>query len=153
MPLPITLIRQPIRQWVMSAPFWYAVLACCLVVLGFLSLNPWFRPASREGIFSPDKLEHALAYGGVAIIAFLCLTTARNGSMASQASMHNTARAWITALSFSALVGIAMEFAQSLLTVNRTGSVADAIANAIGAALGFVAYQAVKTIRAKIAHR
>ena len=43
-----------------------------------------------------------------------------------------------------------MEVAQSLFTVNRAGSVADAAANVIGAVLEYVAYRSAKYIRSKI---
>lgn len=132
------------RQWVKMVKFWYAALACYLLVLGFLSLNPWVRPASRDEIFSPDKVEHALAYGGLAIIVFFCLIKSRNDYI------RNTARAWIAAMFISALIGILLEVAQSLFIYNRTGSVEDSVANAIGAGLGYVAYLSVKYIRAKM---
>jgi len=132
------------RQWVMSGSFWYVALSCYLLVLGFLSLNPWVRPASRDDIFSPDKVEHALAYGGLAIIVFFCLTKSGNGYI------RHASRAWIAAMFISALIGIFLEVAQSLFTYNRTGSVEDAVANAIGAGLGYVAYLSVKYIRAKM---
>lgn len=135
---------QSIRPQVIPAMFWYAALACYVIVLTFLSLNPWFRPEDRGGALSPDKVEHALAYGALAIMTFLCLVKARHGAG------HGTTRVWITALSFAVVFGILMEIAQSLLTTNRTGSVEDAVANTIGAALGFATYQTAKYVRAKI---
>ncbi|MDX8400430.1 MAG: VanZ family protein [Gallionellaceae bacterium] len=122
----------------MKTRFWYAILACYLLVLGFLSLNPWIRPVSTNEISSPDKLSHAFAYGGLTIIIFLCFAQSRHGNF------RNSARTWIAAISIAVLFGVAIELAQSLFTVNRAGSLEDAIANAIGAGLGYVAYNMVK---------
>jgi len=130
-------------HWLRTAELWYAVLLCYLSALLFLSLNPWVRPATGNDLFSPDKVEHALAYGGLAIIAFVCLVRWRNGSIGG------TAHAWLWAVLFAAVVGGLLEIAQSLLTHNRTGSVEDAVANALGAVLGFAAYQFVQAIRAR----
>ena len=130
-------------HWLSMPRVRYAVLACYLLVLFFLSLNPWVRPVFRDDIFSPDKLEHALAYGGLAILVFFCLNKWRNGSIRS------TTRGWISAVLFSALIGVFVEIAQSLFTHNRTGSVEDAVANAFGAGLGCVAYLSVQSIRAR----
>lgn len=129
----------------MRRKFWYAVLACYLLLLGFLSLNPWVRPVSTNEILSPDKLEHALAYGGMSIIVFFCLASSRSGYWC------DTLRAWVVALSVSMLIGILVEIVQSLFTSNRTGSVEDAVANAIGAVLGYVFYYAVKYVYARTA--
>lgn len=133
------------RQWMKMAKFWYAALAYYLLVLGFLSLNPWVRPASRGDVFSPDKIEHALAYGCLAIIVFFCLTKSHNRYI------YNTSRAWIAAMFISAFIGVFLEVAQSLFTYNRTGSVEDAAVNTIGASLGYAAYLSVKYIRTKMA--
>ena len=130
-------------HWLCKARLWYAVLLCYLSALLFLSLNPWVRPAAGDDLLSPDKLEHALAYGGLAIMVFVCLVRWRNGPIGG------TAQAWIAALLFSVLVGGMVEIAQTVFTPNRTGSVADALANAVGASLGFVAYQSVQSIYAR----
>ena len=124
----------------MMSRFRYAVLACYLLVLGFFSLNPWIRPTSTENVFSPDKIDHAIAYGGLAIIIFFCFAKLHNRYITS------TSRAWIAALVTSVLIGILVEIAQSLFTYNRTGSVEDAVANAMGAALGYAAYQGARYI-------
>lgn len=119
----------------MLAKFWYTVLVCYLSILGFFSLNPWIKPASTDSAFSPDKLDHAIAYGGLAIITFFCLTKP------SCKYTNNISRAWIASLIIAVLIGILIEIAQGLFTYNRTGSTEDAVANAIGALLGYVAYQ------------
>lgn len=121
--------------------FRYAVLVCYLMVLFFLSLNPWLQPASGQGFFAPDKLDHALAYGGLSLIIFFCLVRSGNGYVRS------TAHAWMAALLMSVFIGILVETAQGLFMHSRTGSMDDAAANAIGAALGCVAYFAAKSMR------
>lgn len=115
----------------------YAVLACYLLVLGFLSLNPWLRPVTRPGMLSPDKFDHALAYGGLAVIlyAVLRIRLLRHGP-----------QAWLAALLGASAIGVLVEIAQTLFTTNRTGSIEDAVANVIGAAFGLVAYRIVSLL-------
>lgn len=124
----------------MLTRFWYAVLASYLSVLLFLSLNPWILPASTESIFSPDKLDHAIAYGGLVVILYFCFVTAR------PKIANHVVSAWVWSLSLAMLTGILIEIAQSLFTRNRTGSVEDAVANAIGALIGFGVFHLVKKI-------
>lgn len=127
-----------------TSKFWYAALSCYLLILGFLSLNPWILPVSTNSIFSPDKLDHAFAYGGLTIIVFFCLTISRN------AYGKNSARAWMVAILISSLFGVLVEVAQSLFTRNRVGSVDDALANIIGAVIGYIFYHVAKYIHAKV---
>jgi len=128
---------ETIRQWLMKAKLWYAILICYLFILGFLSLNPWLRPTSTNDVASPDKLSHAFAYGGLAIILFFCLSLSRYWN----SRFRNYT--WLLAFSIAVLFGIAIEVCQSLCTLNRTGSVEDALANAFGAGFGYVVYKLV----------
>lgn len=121
------------------AGFWYLILAGYLSVLFFLSLNPWIRPVTRNGVFSPDKIDHAIAYGGLSLIIFLCLVKSLKG--------REHGKAWVLAISIAMLIGILIEISQSLFTLNRTGSLADALANATGAVAGFAVYHVAKTLR------
>ncbi len=129
-----------LKELLMLARFWYAVLACYMAVLLFLSLNPWLLPTSTESVFSPDKLDHALAYGGLVVILYFCFVSSR------QQFANRVASAWVWSLSLAMLTGILIEIAQSQFTRNRTGSVEDAVANAVGALIGFGVYQLVKKI-------
>jgi VanZ family protein len=90
----------------MSGKFWYTVLAGYVSVLGFLSLNPWIRPTSTDSIFSPDKFDHAIAYGGLVIIVFFCFARLKNRYINSASS------AWIAAWLVAVLIGILIEIAQ-----------------------------------------
>lgn len=112
--------------------FWHRVLVAYLAVLAFLSLNPWVRPRATGEVLSPDKLDHAIAYGGLAIIIYLCLRPRRGY------------RAWAVAVSGATLTGVLIEVAQSLFTRNRSGSVEDVAANIIGALLGFAVFRAAE---------
>lgn len=125
-----------IRQTTRGKRFWYAVLALYLLALLFLSLNPWLRPASTASFLSPDRLDHALAYGGLVIILYLCL----------QKTIIDSGSAWIAALLAAIAAGILIEFAQTLVTHHRSGSLADAAANAIGAGLGYMAFRLFRFI-------
>lgn len=126
-----------VRQTIRGKQFWYVVLALYLLVLLFLSLNPWVRPASGAApLMSPDKFDHVLAYGGLAVIHYLCF----------QKSIIDSGRAWIAALLAAIVIGILIELAQTLFTHHRSGSFADAVANAIGAGLGYMAFHLFKFI-------
>ncbi len=107
------------------------MLALYVLALLFLSLNPWLRPASTGALLSPDRLDHALAYGGLAVILFLCFRTI----------LINPDSAWIAALLAAIATGILIEFAQTLFAHHRSGSFADAAANAVGAGLGYMAFR------------
>lgn len=126
----------PVLQSTRSNRFWYAVLALYLLVLLFLSLNPWLRPASDASLLSPDKLDHALAYGGLAVILYLCL----------RKNIADFRNAWIAALLAAIAAGALIELTQALFTHHRSGSFADAAANAIGAGLGYMAFRLFRLI-------
>lgn len=115
---------------------WYAALVVYLAALSVLSLNPWLRPVSRADLFSPDKIDHALAYGGLSILLYFCLSRSRRERVPSDLSI------WGAAIGVAVLVGVLLEVCQSLFTRNRAGSVVDAIANAIGALVGYAFFQA-----------
>ena len=123
---------------------WRKGLVCYLLVLGFLSLNPWFRPASNDDFLSPNKVDHALAYGGLAILVFLCINRPRIEYKRAASGK------WLAAILIAVTVGILLEAAQSLFTDYRNGCVADVLVNAIGAILGYVAYHFVRYIHSKI---
>ena len=125
-----------IRQTTRSKRFWYAMLTVYLLALLFLSLSPWLRPASTTSLLSPDKIDHALAYGVLVVILFLCF----------KKTIINSKSAWIAALLAAIAVGILIELAQTLFAHHRSGSLADAMANAIGAGLGYMTFRLFKFI-------
>jgi VanZ family protein len=111
------------------------LLALYLSTLAFLSLNPWLRPSGEPavGFIAWDKLDHALAYGGLAVLVILALPK----------GMRGLARI-ATAMAISASFGLFTEYCQSWLTETRQFSWADAIANGFGAmigALGFLVFR------------
>jgi VanZ family protein len=120
------------------------VLVSYLLLLGLLSLNPWFRPASNDDLLSPNKVDHALAYGGLAILVFLCINRPRIEYKRAASGE------WLAAILIAVTVGILLEATQSLFTDYRNGCVADALVNAIGAILGYVAYNSARHIRLKL---
>lgn len=113
---------------------WRALLVSYLGLLGFLSLNPWVRPESTPGALSPDKLEHALAYGILAVSIYF--------SLASHAGCYRNCSfcAWSTAVGSAVSVGVFIEIAQGLFTSSRSGSIGDAAANAAGAMFGCIIF-------------
>ncbi len=127
-----------IRQWFELAIFWYGILGLYLAVLLFLSLNPWVLPKSTDSIFSPDKLDHAVAYGGLVMILYFCF------SRTAIKFKNNSKLSWLISIVVAISTGISIEIAQSLFTTNRTGSIEDALANATGAVLGVVIFTGLK---------
>lgn len=90
------------------------IAACATIV--WLSLAP---TTALPGVNMSDKLEHAAAYGALALL----------GAWAFQA------RSWRLALGLFAL-GVGMEIAQSTMGWGRQGDLLDAAANSLGIALG-----------------
>jgi VanZ family protein len=132
------LFRELGRRWLSGSRIRYTMLAAYLLALGFLSLNPWVRPGGTDDIFSPDKLAHVIAYAGLVILLYF--------SLASRAGKFRNCSpcAWMAALAISVLIGILIEIAQALFVAGRAGSVGDAVANTIGAMLGYAAFRLVK---------
>lgn len=132
------LSREQGRRQLANGGILYTMLAAYMLALGFLSLNPWVRPTATAGAFSPDKLAHAVAYAGLAILLYYSLAS-RAGRLRNCSSC-----AWTAALAISVLIGILIEIAQALFVAGRAGSAGDAAANAIGAMLGYAAFRLVK---------
>lgn len=113
----------------MNTRLW--LLTAYLAVLAFLSLNPWLRPSSEPvaGFLTWDKVDHAIAYAGLAILATL--------------GLRERIKGWalpVLVLLLSAAIGVLIEFCQSWLTTSRTFSYYDAYANGCGALLGTAAF-------------
>lgn len=109
-----------------------------LLILGFLSLNPWLRPDSNQaaGFIPWDLLDHAAAYGWLSVLMMLAFK--RQYRPLIMASIVITA---------SGLIGILFEYCQYWLTSNRQFSFFDAAANVCGAVLGVIVFWGVRTYR------
>lgn len=115
---------------------WWLLLY--LVILGFLTLNPWLRPDSNLAIgFIPwDLLDHAVAYGLLSVLMML--------------AFRQKDCPWVmTSLVIlaSSLLGVLFEYCQYWFTVNRQFSFFDAVANVCGAVLGVIVFWSVQTYR------
>ena len=111
-------------------------LLAALAIL-WLSLDP--RPyLPKNGPLSWDKAQHALAY------AFLTLV----GGWALQPLMDNAIRAFRWAAGIAIIYGVLLEFAQMLLTRNRSAQLADAIADALGAVAVYLLVWLLVSLRA-----
>lgn len=115
---------------------WWLLLY--LVILGFLSLNPWLRPDSNLAIgFVPwDLLDHAVAYGLLSVLMML--------------AFRRQDRPWVMTsivIMTSGLIGVFLEYCQYWFTVNRQFSLFDAAANVCGAVLGVIVFWGVQTYR------
>jgi VanZ family protein len=103
------------------------ILSIYLVILAFLSINPWLRPDSGQAIstIAWDKIDHAAAY---------CLL-----SLIFMSAYRYYKKRWLVSLIVlltSPLVGILFEYCQLWFTSTRQFSYYDAVANAFGAVLG-----------------
>lgn len=109
-----------------------------LIILGFLSLNPWLRPDSNLAIgFIPwDLLDHAAAYSLLSVLMMFAFTRQERPWMMTS----------IVILT-SGLIGVFLEYCQYWFTVNRQFSFFDAAANVCGAMLGVIVFWGVLIYR------
>ncbi len=102
-----------------------------LIVLAFLSLNPWFLPDPKQavGFITWDLLDHAAAYGLLSVLMMLAFS--------------NQERFWVKAgvvIPASSLIGVLLEYCQYWFTSNRQFSFFDATANVCGTVLGVLVF-------------
>lgn len=116
---------------------------CYFLLLAFLSLNPWLRPVS-EGIW--DKVDHAIAYAGLTLL--ILFSVRRTGGGHAGISFV----VWTIAMGISFFVGAALEIAQSMLTRNRAGSLADLLANVVGILMAYVIFAFARFVYLKWFH-
>lgn len=102
-----------------------------LVMLAFLSLNPWVMPDPHQavGIVTWDKIEHGVAYCLLSILLMLIYKFPKSSVVYS-----------CVVLLTSSLLGILLEYCQNWFTLNRQFSYQDAVANVFGAFLGVALY-------------
>lgn len=106
-----------------------------LLILGFLSLNPWLRPDATQavGFITWDLLDHAAAYSLLSILMML--------------AFRQQGRPWMMAsivIPAAGLIGVLFEYCQYWFTVSRQFSFFDAAANVCGAVLGVIVFWAVR---------
>ena len=116
------------------------ILVVYLVILAFLSLNPWLHPdpSSAIGNIAWDKIDHTAAYCGLSL---LLLLTYRQ---------HPQLR-WISVIVLlaSALIGVLFEYCQLWFTSTRQFSYDDALANVFGAVLGVILFWCYRVLVVK----
>jgi VanZ family protein len=115
---------------------WWLLLY--LVILGFLSLNPWLRPDSNLAIgFIPwDLLDHAAAYGLLSVLMLFAFRQQDRPLMMTSIVIFA-----------SSLIGVLFEYCQYWFTLNRQFSFFDAAANVCGAVLGIIVFWGVRIYR------
>ena len=102
----------------------------------YLSVMP-NPPVPQTGILSWDKVQHALAYALLALLAGWALLPLVSPPM----------RAWRYALIFALGYGVLMEALQAWLTSARSGDIADILANAVG---GLMIYGLVRLVSGQL---
>ena len=107
-----------------------------LLLLSFLSLNPWLRPDGRQiaGLITWDLVDHATAYG---LLTILFLSACKWATGRRQYLLT------LMAVLTSSTMGLVLEFFQLWFTSTRSFAFSDAIANALGAVTGAAAFWAV----------
>ncbi len=118
--------------------YFKGLLFCYLLILGFLSLNPWLLPDPNKAIGSItwDLLDHAVAYGGLSILMLLTFKQER--------------RLWVNTLVvfiLASFIGVFLEYSQYWFTLNRQFSFFDAVANLFGSMLGILVFWLVRSGR------
>ena len=100
------------------APAWIAASVLLVVAVLVVSLAPLSVPASLPTHF--DKLEHALAYAGLAVWFTGIVTRSRY---------------WLVALALTTF-GLVIEFVQAVMPFGRYGDPLDLLANVAGIGAG-----------------
>ena len=116
------------------------ILLIYLVMLAFLSLNPWLMPDPHQsvGIITWDKIDHGVAY---CLLSFLLM-------LIDKLPKSLVVSSCIVLLT-SSLLGVLLEFCQNWFTLNRQFSYQDAVANVFGAFLGVALYWCYKWVVVK----
>ncbi len=82
----------------------------------------------------PDKIVHLLVFGVLCILLLRSFLDAKTFHLSEKNSI-------ILAISICVVYGALVEFLQYAVFINRSGDVRDAIANSIGAFIGWWAYK------------
>lgn len=108
-----------------------------LLILAFLSLNPWVRPSDTKalGLIAWDKVGHAAAYGLLTILIIFAYSKPARGFYSV-----------VIAVIVAAGIGIFAEYCQAWFTSTRSFSWLDASANSLGAVTGAVGYWIYQTL-------
>lgn len=108
-----------------------------LLILAFLSLNPWVRPSDAKalGFVAWDKISHAAAYGLLTILIIFAHSKPARGISSI-----------IIAIVAAASIGIFAEYCQAWFTSTRNFSWLDASANSLGAVTGAIIYWVYQTL-------
>ena len=116
------------------------ILLIYLVMLTFLSLNPWVLPNPHQavGIIAWDKIDHAVAYCLLSLLLMLIYKSPKSLGVAS-----------FMVLLTSSLLGILFEYCQDWFTSIRQFSYQDVSANVFGALLGVALYWCYRLLAVK----
>lgn len=108
--------------------FMVRLLFVYLIILGFLSLNPWLLPSSGRVIsfVTWDMLAHAASYSGLSLLMLVCLRTWQQPLVLIM----------FVVLFFCSSIGILFEYCQYWFTLTRQFSFYDIAANFFGVVLG-----------------
>lgn len=107
---------------------WFPVIACCWIIY-YLSSRPVSSPVEFEHI---DKIVHIIFYAFLAFLAARAVEVSQRGKKIKLS---------LILIIFVSMYGIFIEWYQSYIPT-RTSSVADGIANFVGALLGVIVYAA-----------
>jgi VanZ family protein len=110
----------------MSVIFKWLLLSY-LIILGFLSLNPWLLPDPKPavGFITWDLLDHAAAYALLSVLMMIAFRQQFRPLVVTS-----------VVILASSLIGVLFEYSQYWFTSVRQFSFYDAVANIFGAVLG-----------------
>jgi len=116
------------------------ILLIYIVILAFLSLNPWLHPDSSPaiGAIAWDKLDHSAAYGGLSV---LLMWTYKNHHQQGLVSLS----VWLA----GSMIGTLFEYCQLWFTSTREFSYYDAAANVFGALVGVLLFRCYRFVAVK----
>lgn len=119
--------------------FMVRLLLIYLVIICFLSLNPWLLPGSGRviGFVTRDMLDHAAAYNGLSLLMLMSLKKWQQPA---------AVKIFVVLVSCGS-IGILLEYCQYWFTSTRHFSFHDIIANIFGAALGLFCFGLLKFSR------
>jgi len=117
----------------MQKKYWF--IPAIMVALGIFALSTFLAaPIQVEGVSHLDKWQHTFAYF---VLSFSFLLAFKKNNILTQ-------RVSLMILLLSGLYGLMLEFAQYQFFENRFFDLADAVANVLGAVIGYLFFSLIR---------
>ncbi|MCB9188953.1 MAG: VanZ family protein [Flavobacteriales bacterium] len=109
--------------------FWPFVLWTVIILILSFTSGKSFPSSDWMDWFKLDKWVHAFLYFALFVFGFIPITSRQLGAMPAKT---------IILISYCLFIGVFTELIQAYCLVDRSGDIADMIANALGVIIGFV---------------